>query len=116
MALTVYDIIQGAVVSDKAYQQNKKLKKLVLKIHPRANKPLVKQALEKLFDVKVEKVNCMNRVGKTRMVKRRKIQRSSTKIAIVTLAEGHSLDLFGQTDTTTVVEASKKPELSEKSE
>ena len=116
MELTVYDIIKGAVVSDKAYKQNKQLKKLVLKIHPHANKSMVKNALEKLFETKVAKVNCLNRLGKTRMVKRKKIQRPSTKIAIVTLAEGRSLDLFGQTDIAAMAETSKNSELPKKSD
>lgn len=107
MELTLYDVIKGAVVSDKAYKLNKQLKKLVLKIHPHANKSMVKDALEKIFSTKVAKVNCLNRPGKTRMVKRRKIQRPSTKIAIVTLAEGHTLDFFGQKEVSAMSEAKK---------
>ncbi|MCX5925299.1 MAG: 50S ribosomal protein L23 [Candidatus Dependentiae bacterium] len=94
MDLTIYDIIKGPVISDKAILSNRKYKKLVLRVHQDANKPLIKQALEKLFDVKVEKVNCLNRPGKTRRVGRRIIQRSASKIAVVTLKEGYSLDLF----------------------
>lgn len=106
MELTIYDIIKGPVISDKAIQANRKHKKLVLKVHQDSNKPLIKQALEKLFDVKVEKVNCLNRPGKTRRVGRRIIERSGTKIAVVTLKEGYSLDLFEQAgDVATVAEA-----------
>ena len=39
MELSIYQIIQGPVVSDKAYKLNKKLNKLVIKVHPQANKP-----------------------------------------------------------------------------
>ncbi len=94
MDLTIYDIIKGPVISDKAVLANRKHKKLVFKVHQDANKPLIKQALEKLFDVKVEKVNLLNRCGKTKRVGRRIIERPSTKIAIVTLKPGHTLNLF----------------------
>lgn len=52
MDLTIYDIIQGPVISDKAYKLNKNLKKLFLKVHPQANKKLVQNALEKLLMLK----------------------------------------------------------------
>ena len=96
MDLTIYDIIQGPVISDKAYKLNKELKKLFLKVHPQANKKLVAEALQKLFNVKVRDVKIQNRKGKTRIVKRNKITGPSQKRAIVTLAEGYSLDLFEQ--------------------
>jgi len=101
MDLTIYDIIKGPVLSGKAVLANNKHKKLVVKVHQDANKPLIKLALEKIFDVKVEKVNCLNRLGKTRRVGRRIIERQSTKIAIVTLKEGYSLNLFNQVDSVT---------------
>lgn len=94
MDLTIYDIIKGPVLSSKAIIANRKHKKLVLKVHQDANKPLVKQALEQLFNVKVEKVNSLNRAGKTRRLGRRIVQRASTKIVVVTLKEGYSLDFF----------------------
>lgn len=96
MDLTIYDIIQGPVVTDKAYKLNKGHKKLVLKVHPQANKPLIKEALKKLFNVEVDDVNVINRKGKTRRVGRKIIQCSGSKKAIITLAEGYTLDLFDQ--------------------
>ena len=96
MELSIYDIIQGPVVSDKAYQQNQKLKKLILDVHVQANKPLVSQAIEKLFDVKVEKVCILNRKGKRRISKARTIINGKLqKRAIVTLKEGYNVNLFG---------------------
>lgn len=96
MELTIYDIIKGTVLSDKAYNLNKNLNKIVLRVHPHANKPLIKKAVERLFDVKVEKVNCLNRIGKQRRVRQHIVKRSGTKIAIVTFKEGYSLNLFDQ--------------------
>lgn len=101
MDLTIYDIILGPVVSDKAYKLNKRFKKLFLKVHPEANKNLVQEALEKLFNVKVQDVNIQNRKGKTRMIRRKIFNRPGEKRAIVTLAEGYELDLFEQVRTDT---------------
>ena len=94
--LSIFDIIKGPVVSEKATLLNQKLKKLVLKVHPQANKVQIKEALQRLFDVKVEKVNTLNRVGKSRRVRRTIIQGSTTKRVIVTLKEGYTIDLFDQ--------------------
>jgi large subunit ribosomal protein L23 len=94
--LSIFDIIKGPVVSEKATLLNQKLKKLVLIVHPQANKVQIKDALQRLFDVKVEKVNTLNRVGKSYRVRRTIVQGSTTKRVIVTLKEGYTIDLFDQ--------------------
>jgi len=96
VALNVYEIIKGPVISEKATLLNQKLNKFVLKVHPQANKMQIKEAIQRLFDVKVEKVNTLNRVGKSRRVRRTIIQGSITKRVFVTLKEGYSIDIFGQ--------------------
>jgi len=96
MELSIYDIIQGPVVSDKAYKKNQKLQKLVLEVHMHANKPMVQEAVEKLFGVHVAKVAILIRKGKFRMTKARVVTQSKTcKRAIVTLKEGYNINLFG---------------------
>ena len=96
LKLSIFDIIKGPVVSEKATLLNQKLKKLVLIVHPQANKVQIKDALQRLFDVKVEKVNTLNRVGKSYRVRRTIVQGSTTKRVIVTLKEGYTIDLFDQ--------------------
>lgn len=96
MDLTIYDIIRGAVITDKAYKLNKKLQKIVLKVHPHANKSLIKEAMKKLFNVEVRDVRVVVRKGKQRKVQRRVIYGPLAKKAIVTLKEGYTLDLFDQ--------------------
>lgn len=98
MDLSIYDVIQGPVVTDKAFWLNQKMKKLVLRVHPHANKPMIAEALEKLFDVKVDSVRIIVRKGKLRKTRRGRemTQGSTTKKAIITLAEGSSLNLFDQ--------------------
>jgi large subunit ribosomal protein L23 len=97
MALTIFDIIVGPVISDKAYKLNKRVNKLVLKVHPAANKPLIKEALQKLFNVKVESIGIIVRKGKVRKL-RGGLTTTGTlsKKAVVTLKEGYSLDLLTQ--------------------
>ena len=96
MDLNVFEIIKGPVVSEKATLLNQKLKKLVLKVHPQANKMQIKEAIQRIFNVKVEKINTLNRIGKTRRMRRTIVQGSTTKRVFVTLKEGYSIDLFGQ--------------------
>ncbi len=97
MDLNIYQIIIGPIISSDAYKQNKTLNKLVLKVHPKANKSQIAEALEKLFNVKVERVNTSVRQGKTKTVQRRTTTVGVTsKKAIVTLKKGYTLDFIDQ--------------------
>jgi large subunit ribosomal protein L23 len=96
MDLSIYDVIQKPVISEKAYKLNKDLKKLVLTVHMHANKPMIKEALKKLFNVEVTNICILVRKGKNRRVGRKKVQGSDAKKAIITLAEGYSINLFDQ--------------------
>jgi len=97
MDLTIYDVVLGPWMTDKAYKLNRDFKKLVLKVHPSANKPMVKEALEKLFKVKVKDIKVIVRKGKMiRRFRRKATQKSLVKKAIVTLREGFSIDIWNQ--------------------
>ncbi len=96
MQLTVYDIIKGPVITDKAYKTNYLLKQLVVRVHVQANKPMVKEALEKLFNVKVEKIRIVVRKPKNRSVNRYPVKGQTVKKAIVTLKDGYAIDALGQ--------------------
>jgi len=67
--------------------------KVVFKVARTATKPQIKEAVEKLFDVKVKKVNTLVRKGKTKIFKGRPGELQNTKRAIVTLEEGHTIDV-----------------------
>lgn len=97
--LNVYDIIKGPVVSTKAQELNKELNKLVLYVHPQANKMQIKDALQRVFNVKVEKVNTLRRKGKARRVRGRRTMTvgQTEKRVYVTLKEGYSVNLFDKT-------------------
>ncbi len=96
--LTTYDIIQGPVLTDKAYHQYKKMNTLMLRVHPDANKPQIKAALERLFNVKVAEVRVSVRKGKNKFIRalRKSTQSAERKHAFITLKPGYSLDLMGQ--------------------
>jgi large subunit ribosomal protein L23 len=65
----------------------------VFKVRKNATKPQIKEAVEKLFDVKVKNVNTLTRKGKLKMFKNKLGQQSDVKRAIVTLEEGHRIDV-----------------------
>jgi large subunit ribosomal protein L23 len=87
------DVILRPVISEKSYEMLDENKYTFI-VDPRANKTHIKQAVEKIFDVKVLSVNTMNRQGKR---KRRGLvvgKRPDTKRAIVTVAPGDRIELF----------------------
>ncbi len=95
MELSIYDIIVGPIVSNKAYRLHQTLKKIVLEVHPEANKPLIAQAMYKLFNVEVESVRVMVRKGKRKISKTRNVSFDNLrKIAIITLKKGQDMNLF----------------------
>ena len=97
MDLSIYDIIKGPRITNKAYSLNQKLKQLVLEVHPMANKPMISEALKKLFNVEAEKICVIVSKGKFRRAGRHVFQGIKTKKAIVTLKEGQSVDLMNWT-------------------
>ncbi|GAA1632804.1 50S ribosomal protein L23 [Georgenia ruanii] len=88
------DIIIKPIVSEKSYGLIDE-GKYTFEVDPRSNKTEIKNAIEKIFDVKVASVNTANRQGKTRRTKFGLGKRKDTKRAIVTLREG-SIDIFGE--------------------
>ena len=87
-----YDILIAPVVTEKATMASEH-NKVVFKVARTATKPQIKEAVEKLFDVKVKAVNTLIRKGKVRIFKGRPGELQDTKRAIVTLEEGHRIDV-----------------------
>ena len=87
-----YDIILSPVITEKATIQSKQ-NKVVFKVAHTATKPQIKDAVEKLFDVKVVSVNTHIRKGKVKASRGSLGVQSDVKRAIVTLEEGHSIDV-----------------------
>ena len=87
-----YDVILSPVITEKstvASEQNK----VMFKVAPNATKPQIKEAVEKLFDVKVKSVNTLVRKGKTKVFRGQLGSQSDSKRAVVTLEEGHRIDV-----------------------
>jgi large subunit ribosomal protein L23 len=87
-----YDVIVAPVITEKATMASEH-NKVVFKVRKDATKPQIKEAVETLFDVKVKNVNTLIREGKKKMFKNRRGQQSDVKRAIVTLEEGHRIDV-----------------------
>ncbi len=88
------DILLRPVVSEKSYGLLDE-GKYTFVVAPDANKTQIKQAVEEVFRVKVTGVNTLNRQGKRRRTRFGWGKRIDTKRAIVTLAEGDRIDIFG---------------------
>lgn len=88
------DILVKPVVSEKSYALLDE-GKYTFVVLPGANKTQIKQAVEAVFSVKVTGVNTINRQGKRKRTRTGFGKRANTKRAIVTLAEGDRIDIFG---------------------
>lgn len=89
-----YDVIVSPVITEKstaASEQNK----VVFNVRLESTKADIKSAVEALFNVKVTNVNTLRRLGKTKLFRGVKGKQNDTKKAIITLAEGQSLNLEG---------------------
>ena len=88
------DILIAPVVSEKSYGLLDQGKYTFI-VAPRSNKTEIKIAVETIFGVKVASVNTLNRQGKRRRTRYGYGKKVDTKRAIITLAEGESIDIFG---------------------
>ena len=87
-----YDTIVSPVITEKATMLSEQ-NKVVFRVAKDATKPQIAEAIENLFKVSVVKVNTLNVKGKTKRFRGRAGRRSDVKKAIVTLAEGQSIDI-----------------------
>jgi len=87
-----YVVIVSPVTTEKATNLSE-LNKVVFRVAPKATKPQIKEAVEKLFEVKVKSVNTLVTKGKSKLFRGQRGQRSDVKKAIVTLEEGQSIDV-----------------------
>jgi large subunit ribosomal protein L23 len=94
MSLHPNEILLAPVVSEKSYGLLDEGKYTFL-VDPRANKTEIKIAVEKVFNVKVTSVNTLNRPGKRKRTRYGWGSRVDTKRAIVSVADGQRIDIFG---------------------
>jgi large subunit ribosomal protein L23 len=87
-----YDIIIAPVITEKATIASER-NQVTFKVARTATKPQIKEAVEKLFDVKVKSVNTLIRKGKLKAFRGSLGRQSDVKKAVVTLEEGHRIDV-----------------------
>ena len=87
-----YDVIRSPAITEKATAASE-YNKVIFNVSMDASKTDIKAAVEKLFDVKVTAVNTLVRKGKKKVFRGFRGQQSDVKKAVVTLAEGHKIDV-----------------------
>ncbi|GAB4145347.1 MAG: 50S ribosomal protein L23 [Sphingomonadales bacterium] len=90
--LTHYDVVRSPVITEKSTQGSEH-NQVTFRVAIDATKPQIKAAVEALFDVKVKAVNTLVLKGKVKRFRGVKGRRNDVKKAIVTLAEGQSIDI-----------------------
>ncbi|NCP86406.1 MAG: 50S ribosomal protein L23 [Anaerolineae bacterium CG_4_9_14_3_um_filter_57_17] len=94
---TIYEVLRRPLVTEKTNYQSGKLNKYSFEVAGSATRVMVKDAVEKLFDVKVENVNIINtpaKRGRRARSRRLLVRRAGYKKAIVTLEAGQTLSIF----------------------
>ncbi|MEO5346255.1 MAG: 50S ribosomal protein L23 [Magnetococcus sp. YQC-9] len=93
---TLFQVLDAPRITEKSTMCQEQANQMVFRVAKWANKPQIKAAVEKLFNVKVEDVQTLTQKGKTKRVGRTQGQRSDWKKAIVRLAEGQTIDLYAK--------------------
>ncbi len=94
---TIYDVLRRPLVTEKSNYQSQKLGQYTFEVAAQATRTMVKDAVETLFDVDVVRVNILKvpaKRGRRARSRRVLVRKPAFKKAIVTLAEGQSLDIF----------------------
>ena len=88
----MYEVIRAPLITEKTTNGSEH-SQVTFKVAADATKPEIKQAIEGLFKVKVKAVNTVTVKGKSKVFRGRRGERSDWKKAIVSLAEGHKIDV-----------------------
>ncbi len=95
MELSIYDVVKKLVITSKSIELYKKLGQITFEVNQVANKILIKNAIEKLWNVKVADVRVMNVTGKVKTFGKKQFKSSDKKKAIVKLKSGFQIDIPG---------------------
>jgi large subunit ribosomal protein L23 len=90
--LTIYDVIKRPLITEKAVDLKENLNQIAFEVDPRANKIQIKEAVEKLFNVKVKDVRTMNVRGKVKRFGTTVGRRDDWKKAVVVLEKDQKLE------------------------
>ena len=92
----ITDVLKKPVLTEKTLLLQQTENKYTFDVELTASKPEIKDAVEKMFNVKVERVNVMNVAAKTKRLGKYVGKTNRRKKAIVTLKEGYTIELFGE--------------------
>ncbi len=90
----IYNVIVRPLVTEKGTHQSSTLNAYAFQVNPNANKAQIKQAIEKIYSVKVKEVRTANRKGKPRRYRYKQGTTSRWKKAVVVLHPDHHIDVF----------------------
>jgi large subunit ribosomal protein L23 len=91
---TLHQTVVRPLITEKSSAAYQERAEYTFEVHPDASKPAIRQAIERLFGVKVADVWTSHQRGKTKRVGKTTGRRPNWKKAIVKLAEGHKIDIF----------------------
>jgi large subunit ribosomal protein L23 len=94
---SIYEVVRRPLITEKSNYQSRKLNQYAFEVANEATKTQVKDAIETVFDVKVESVNIINspaKRGRRARSRRLLVRRPGYKKAIVTLQTGQTLEIF----------------------
>ena len=90
----IYNVIKKPLFTEKGMDMKERENKILLEVNTDANKHEIRDAMEEIFKVKVEKVATMNRKGKVKRLGKSVGRRPDRKKAIITLKKGEKLDFI----------------------
>ena len=91
---SIYEIIKGPLITEKSTDLGEKQNKYVFKVGCNANKIEIRNAIEKIFNVKIEKVNTVKVQGKKKRVRKVEGKMPDWKKAVITLKEGNKIEFI----------------------
>jgi large subunit ribosomal protein L23 len=89
-----YQVVIKPLITEKGTTQNESLNQYAFEVHGGANKIQIREAVEKIYEVRVLKVHTMKRLGKVRRYRYTRGRTASMKKAVVTLHPDDHIDLF----------------------
>ncbi len=90
----VYEVIKRPLMTEKSTSIGEKQNSYLFEVNISSTKEDIKEAVQKLFDVKVKDVNTMISHGKIKRIGKHQGRRSKAKKAIITLEEGQNIQMF----------------------
>lgn len=99
MELRPTDIIKKPLITTKSVELYRKLGQYTFEVHTTANKLMIRDAVQFIWNVKVDSVRVIKVVGKNKTFNRRSYQATDRKKAVITLKQGHKIEIPGLFET-----------------